>query len=411
MSTPAPWRTRPDHVRWLQEQLIRQLDFGRGVIHPDGGAGWMQASGEPDLARPVFTWVTARMVHVYALGALAGVPGCAPLATQALAGLTGRLRDAEHGGWFASVGPGEERDTSKQAYTHAFVLLAASSAQVAGISGATALLAEVADVLERRFLDRSSGLYADRWDRAFTELAPYRGVNANMHGVEACLAAADATGDDAFLQRALTVTTRVVEDWARGHDWRVPEHFDPDWRPLPDHHRDEPDHPFEPYGVTVGHGLEWSRLVLHVRAALGERAPEWMLPAAEGLFARAVEDGWSADGTEGFVYTTDWDGSPVVRQRMHWVVAEGLCAAAALHAATGDAAYDEHYRRWSDHAATWWIDPADGSWQHQRDEELRPADSVWPGRPDLYHSLHAVLLPRLPLHPGAAVALDQGLAT
>ena len=30
---------------------------------------------------------------------LAGLPGCAPLAERALAGLTGQLRDAEHGGW------------------------------------------------------------------------------------------------------------------------------------------------------------------------------------------------------------------------------------------------------------------------------------------------------------------------
>ena len=88
--------------------------------------------------------------------------------------------------------------------------------------------------------------------------------------------------------------------------------------------------PFEPYGVTVGHGLEWSRLVLQVRAARGDGAPDWMLPAAEGLFDRAVADGWDADGAEGFVYTTDWDGSPVVRDRMHWVVAEAICAAAAL---------------------------------------------------------------------------------
>ena len=228
-----------------------------------------------------------------------------------------------------------------------------------------------------------------------------------MHGVEACLAAYDATGEQRFLDRALRITTQVVHTWARAHSWRVPEHFDDAWRLLPDHHREQPDHPFEPYGVTIGHGLEWSRLVVQVRAALGDRAPAWMLEAAQGLFARAVEDGWSVDGAEGFVYTTDWDGTPVVRERMHWVVAEGICAAAALGEATGDPAYDEHYRRWWDHAATHFVHPDNGSWQHQRGADLAAADSVWPGRPDLYHSLHAVLLPRLPLFPGAALALAE----
>jgi mannose/cellobiose epimerase-like protein (N-acyl-D-glucosamine 2-epimerase family) len=130
-----------------------------------------------------------------------------------------------------------------------------------------------------------------------------------------------------------------------------------------------------------------------------------MLPAARNLFDRAVADGWAADGHDGFVYTTDWDGTPVVRERMHWVLCEAICAAAALHEATGEPAYDEHYRAWWGHAVEHFVDPANGSWQHQLTPDLRPSDSVWPGRPDLYHSLHAVLLPRLPLHPGAATAL------
>ncbi len=385
--------------------MERQLHFGRAFPLPEGGAAWLDGAGRPDPSRPTFTYATARMAHVYSLGALAGHTWCEPLADAAVAGLTGRLRDAEHGGWFASLGPGTGRDDTKQAYTHAFVLLAASSALTAGRPGARDLLDDVTEVLATRFLDSGIGLYVDRWDRAWSRLDGYRGVNANMHAVEACLAAHDATGETGFLERAEVITHQVVHEWAAAYDWRVPEHFDADWSPLPDHHREEPDHPFEPYGVTVGHGLEWSRLVLQVRASLGDAAPDWMLPAAEGLFARAVADGWNADGAEGFVYTTDWDGSPVVRDRMHWVVAEAICASAALHLATGRAEYDDSYRRWWDHATRLFVDPENGSWQHQLGADLQPADSVWPGRPDLNHSLHAVLLPRLPLSPTAGRAL------
>ncbi|MCW2866476.1 MAG: N-acyl-D-glucosamine 2-epimerase [Marmoricola sp.] len=413
MSGHGPaWRHRPDHRDWLAQQLRRQLAFASAFPHPDGGAGWLDTDGDLDLSRPVHTYATARMAHVFSLGSLAGVPGCGPLADRALEALgeSGRLRDAEHGGWFASAGPGEQRDETKQGYTHAFVLLAASSALVAGRPGAAELLEAAARVLDERFLT-DQGLYADQWDRSWTTLDPYRGVNANMHAVEACLAAADATGEARFTDRALRITTQVVHTWARSHGWRVPEHFDASWTPVPEHHRDQPDHPFQPFGATVGHGLEWSRLVVQLRAALARQgtAPDWMLPAARALFDRAVADGWSADGEEGFLYTTDWEGVPVVRMRMHWVLAEAICAASALHDATGEEAYDRLYRTWWDHAATSWVDPVDGSWQHQRGPDLAPADSVWPGRPDTYHSLHAVLLPRLPQAPGAARALAEGL--
>lgn len=398
---PSAWRHRDDHLAWLREQARRQLGFGRGFEHPAGGAAWLSADGGRDLTRPVHTWITARMAHVYGLGALAGVPGCAPLADAALAGLTGRLRDPDHGGWYSSLGPRGERDDTKAAYQHAFVLLAAATATVAGRRGARELLDQAAAVLDEHFLT-DAGLYAERWDAAWTTLEPYRGVNANMHAVEASLAAYDASGERRFLERAAHIADTVAT-WAADNDWRVPEHFDTDWAPVPEHHRDQPDHPFEPYGATVGHGLEWSRLLLTVAAADGRERTE----PAQRLYGRAVSDGWAVDGSDGFVYTTDWVGRPVVRERMHWVVAEAICAAAALHEATGEAAYDADYHRWWDHAARHWVDPDTGSWSHQLAPDLTPSDTVWSGRPDLYHSLHAVLLPRLPLWPAAPTALSR----
>ena len=133
-----------------------------------------------------------------------------------------------------------------------------------------------------------------------------------------------------------------------------------------------------------------------------------MLEGAVALFDRAVADGWAADGADGFVYTTDWDGTPVVHQRMHWVLAEAISAAAALGSVSGELGYEDWYRRWWDYADSYLV-RADGSWQHELDRANQPADTVWPGRPDLYHSVHAVLLQRLPLAPSAAVALAAGL--
>ena len=144
--------------------------------------------------------------------------------------------------------------------------------------------------------------------------------------------------------------------------------------------------------------------MLHLHAGLGESAPDWLTEAAVELFHRAVTDGWAVDGAPGFVYTTDWVGQPVVRQRMHWVLAEGV--AAALHQRTGDDRYLDQAAVWWDYARQYLIDPEHGSWHHELDPENRPAATVWPGKPDLYHAVQATLIPRLPLAPGLARSLQ-----
>lgn len=405
------WVDQADHLAWLMGQTQRQLDFGRHFPHPSGGSWYLSDTGLPDTTQPVFTYVTARMLHVYSIGNLAGIPGCAPLARRALAGLSGRLRDEVSGGWFGSVGPAEERDESKSAYAHAFVVFATASATVAGLPGARALLDEALTVLDERFWEEGPGMHRDSAVRDWSHFSAYRGVNANMHAVEALLSAADTTGESRWRERARRITETVL-GWAATNGWRVPEHFDVDWSPMLEHHRDEPDHPFEPYGATVGHGLEWARLALQVAAGDGGTADRAanspLVQGAVNLFRRAVADGWNADGAAGFVYTTDWSGTPVVRQRMHWVVAEAICAAAALAQVTAEAEYEQWYRIWWDYATEHLI-ATDGSWQHELDPHNRPANTVWPGRPDLYHSLHATVLPRLPLAPTGPTALAQGL--
>ena len=296
----------------LAAECDRLLEFGRHFPHPLGGAAWLDERGRPDLSRPVFTWITARMAHVYCLGHLLGRSGDAELATQALSALRGRLRDGKAGGWFTSLNDAGETPDEKACYTHAFVVLAASSARVAALSGADDLLEEALTAWQERFFDREAGMFVDAWDRGFTRLDSYRGMNANMHAVEALLAAADATGDEGLRDRALGIARRMAHDFAEPQRWRIPEHFDAQWRPMLEHNADKPADPFQPYGATVGHGLEWSRLLLHLEASLGDEAPDWLLHSAAALFDRAAADGWAVDGADGFVYTTDWAGRPLV---------------------------------------------------------------------------------------------------
>ena len=409
------WLSSPAHHRWLEQETDRLLAFGKAARLPAGGFGWLDDAGQVLGDRPTELWITCRMTYVFSLGALLGRPGAGALVDHGLAALDTRFRDVEHGGWFASVdGDADSGPVSdeKGAYPHAFVVLATASAAAAGRPGARALLDEALDISLRHFWDDEAGMVVESWDRAFTVTEEYRGVNANMHTVEAYLAAADVTGDVGWLERAAWITERVVHDLARGNSWRIPEHFDAEWRPQLEYNADAPAHPFRPYGATIGHWLEWARLTLHVRAALqaaGRGTPEWMVADATSLFDAAVAEGWDVDGAPGFVYTVDWEGRPVVHERMHWVLCEALGAAAALFAVTGDERFDGWYRVWWDYADEHLLDRVGGSWWHETTPDHQVSRTVWSGKADLYHAVQATLVPRLPLAPVLAPGLARGL--
>jgi sulfoquinovose isomerase len=399
------WIDMPSHLAWLDAEGGRLLEFASAARHEGVGFSWLDADGRPQLDRPVETWITARMTHVFALGHLRGIPGAGPLAEHGVAALNGPVRDSRHGGWYSTLTPdGRPLDTRKAAYVHAFVVLAAASATAAEMRGAPELLEDSLSVVDRRFWSETEGRSLESWDEAWSEPEAYRGANSNMHLVEAFLAAADVTGDERWRRRALSIAEHLIHGAARDNGWRLPEHFDTGWRPMLEYNAEARDDPFRPYGSTIGHWLEWCRLLLHVEASLSD-PPAWLFDDARTLFDSAVRVGWAVDGAEGFVYTVDWTDRPVVRERMHWVVAEAIAAAAALRRRSGQPVYEQWYRTCWDHAAALFIDRRGGSWHHELDPDDRPAELVWSGKPDVYHAYQATLLPQLPLAPALAVAL------
>ncbi|MGO2995939.1 oligoribonuclease [Brachybacterium alimentarium] len=407
----VPWIDRASHRSWLEGEGDELLVFGSESVREDGGFAWLDEHGQADLSRPSELWLTCRMTHCFALGHLLGRPDFGRFADHGIASLRGVFQDAEHGGWFSAVADGEPVDDSKQAYAHAFVVLAASSALAAGRPGAEELLEDALAVLDAKFFDEAAGMSVDTFDRSFSHCEEYRGINANMHTVEALLAAADVTGQRRWLDRAVGIMTRAIDEFARANDWALPEHFDTDWNPLLEYNRDEPNHPFRPYGATIGHWIEWARLVLHARAALiaadGD-APEWMLEAATALMEKSAAS-FGIDGAPGFVYTVDWDGTPVARERMHWVAAEAVGAAAVMHQVTGDRVWAERYEQWWEYISTYLLDPENGSWFHELDGDNQVQGVTWPGKPDVYHAFQATLIPRLPVTPTLAAALRDDL--
>ncbi|WP_062077336.1 AGE family epimerase/isomerase [Demequina globuliformis] len=405
------WLTTPAHHRWLESESARLLDFGRGSRHPRGGFGGVDAQGTLAEDADAELWITCRMTHCYALATLMGRPGSAALVDHGIDALRSRLRDDEHGGWFAAVGAEGPTDDSKQAYAHAFVVLAASSAAAAGRPEARDLLDEALEVIEKHFWDDDAQTTREDFSRDWEALEDYRGLNSTMHMVEAFIAAADVTGERVWLDRATRIVERVMYDLAPRHDWRLPEHFDSAGTVQLDYNADDPKHPFRPFGATIGHGFEWARLTVQLAVSLQQRglgAPEWMVDSARALYDASARDGWTVDGQRGFVYTVDWEGQPVVRERMHWVSAEAIAAAAVLWRATKVPMYAENYQEWWDFVGDHHLDLKDGSWWHELDPHLQVAGTVWPGKVDLYHALQATLIPRLPVTPSLASSLAAG---
>jgi mannose/cellobiose epimerase-like protein (N-acyl-D-glucosamine 2-epimerase family) len=401
--TQLPRPGSPDYLRAEGERL---LAFARNARLPDWGFGWLDSHGSPLADDTVHTYITARMTHVFSLAALLGHGWAAQYADHGIAALTGLLHDDQYGGWHTATDrAGRPLADEKAAYPHVFALLAAASATIAGRPGAAELLADALEVIERRFREPGSGLLRERWDRTWRKLDGYRGGNSNMHAIEALLAASDATSDQALADQALQIADHLVNSVARHAQWRVVEHFDEDWSPAWRYHEERPADPFRPFGATVGHGIEWSRLLMHLRAS--ETDEDWLLPAARELFARAEHDGWMADGHEGFVYTVDWAGAPVVAARLHWALAEAVGAAAVMHRVTGDEQYRLRYDAWWQWAEDHLVDRDAGSWHHELDVTGRPAATVKIGKADVYHAFQATLLPVLPLAPSLAAALRQ----
>ena len=399
-----------ENREFLRVNAERILYFGHRFASPGGGSYYLGDDGTPWKERPRETWITSRMCHVYCLGSFLDHPGSEELADAALKGLKGELHDAVNGGWYSGLTADNDILPGKACYAHAFVILAASSAVLAGRPGAGELLEEALALYDKRFWNEEEGLSCDTWNTEFTELDSYRGLNANMHTVEAFLAAADVTGDEKYRARAGRIIDHVL-GWAEGNGWRIPEHYSSDWVPDLECNSDKKDDQFKPYGATPGHGIEWSRLItqwaLSTYGGDRDKAAKY-IEAAENLFNRAVSDAWYSDGAPGIVYTTDWEGRPVVHDRMHWTLAEAINTSACLYHVTGREKYADRSAQFMQYLDEKVIDHKNGSWFHQLDSSNEVLDTVWPGKSDLYHALQAMLIPCYAADLSIAPAVRQG---
>ncbi|KVS70066.1 AGE family epimerase/isomerase [Burkholderia cepacia] len=408
-ATGRKWVTQQSHRQWLLRQADALIEFykphcrdRRGGFYDLDDFGKPLPTGWPPSPTPSRTlFATVRMVHCFSLAHLMGRPGSDDIVDHGMRFLWHGHRDVKHGGYHWRTGYNGPTDSSKQAYGHAFVLLAASSAKVVGHPDADRILDDATNVLMEKFWEAEHGAVAEEFNEDWSAIGHYRGQNSNMHLTEACMAAFEATGQQHFLSMALSIADLIINRITARNDWRLPEHFDQNWNLDPQYDRDV----FRPFGTTVGHWLEWSRLLLQLWEA-GGRTVEWLPEAARTLFRKATSEGWDPH-TGGFYFTLDWQGRPRIRDRYWWPCAEGIGAAAFLNAIDGDPFYEEWYRRiwsWTD---THLIDHENGGWRHQLNDELLPVTDPWYGKPDMYHAFQACLIPLLPTSGSVSRGLLQ----
>lgn len=386
-----------ENKEFLEEIRKNLLEFGRQFPAPDGSSYYLGDDGTPWQDRNRETWITSRMLHVYSIGTMLGDKESKALAESALRGLRGALKDTEHGGWYSGFRADGEILPNKQCYAHAFVILSASSAMLAKIDGAEELLKEALELFDLRFWDEKEKLCADTWNTEFTVLDDYRGLNANMHTVEAFLAVADALSDEKYRQRAGWIIEHVIK-WFSENSFRIPEHFTKDWKEDLECNKEQPADQFKPYGATPGHGIEWARLISQWALSTYRTEGSSILTgkyveAAEALYNRAIKDAWNVDGAEGLVYTTDWEGKPVIHDRMHWTLAEAINTSSVLWQITNNQRYANDYSKFMKYLDEKVLDHENGSWFHQLNEKNEVIGTVWPGKSDLYHAFQATWIP------------------
>lgn len=374
----------------LKTDAVMQLDFFRNSLRADGGFDSLGHDGEALPVRPQELHTTARMVHSYALGHLAGVADCEAIIDAGIQALRHNHYDSENGGYAWAFSADGISTGDKLAYGHVFVLLAGASARAVGHPDADKLIDAVEKTLTTRFWDESFGLLRDEFTQDWQPFSTYRGMNANMHGVEAYLAAFEVTGREIYLERAGHILAFFLGRMAPAHGWRIPEHYTSDWQVDPGYAGNPM---FRPHGTTPGHSFELGRLQLQYWDLCG-RPDNGAPQAARLLIETALKDAAMPAG--GFAYTLDFSGQVAVPDRYWWPLTEAIGAVAALLKLSPSPADEALYLSLWDQAFSLFVDTRRGGWFPEIDAADQPASACFTGKPDIYHALQAELFPLMP---------------
>ncbi|SFX97073.1 MULTISPECIES: AGE family epimerase/isomerase [unclassified Pseudomonas] len=187
----------------------------------------------------------ARQLYVFS-SLMGEVPGAAERASALFRSLQRHFHDAEHGGWFYSIDPqGAPLDSTKDLYTHAFILFACAHywAKV-GEPLVESVLNAALQVIAQRFASHD-GLYEASLGRDWSELGTGPLQNPLMHLAEAFLAVLSVRDDATVRQALLALCDGMSERF-----------IDPQQRVMMEKPLGAVDNWYEP-----GHQFEWYYLL------------------------------------------------------------------------------------------------------------------------------------------------------
>lgn len=319
--------------------------FDAAVLPAWTGAGWNPsmalahealegASGLPLPDQRYRAMACARQLYVFA------TMGNLPHAATLFQSLIRHFGDGA-GGWIYSIDArGAPLDTTRDLYTHAFVVFAcAHYYRASGDEAALDTMRRTIAVIEARFAD-GNGLYHAALAANFGPNETGVLQNPIMHLTEAYLAAHDVTGDAWMAQRLKTLADAVHTRFVDPADGCVAELA-----------QGKVGNRIEP-----GHQFEWYSLVMTAPQLFGDGPLAASLPRA---FAFARRHG-VADGTLGVCAALDGQGAVQDANERIWAQTEFARALMVKASVDGDAAALAELENWIDqfrarflHAGGW----------------------------------------------------------
>lgn len=276
--------------------------------------------------------VQARQIYVFSHAHVLGAGDYAlPAAREGYRFMTRHGWDSDGGGWcFAVRRDGSPLNRRKEFYCQAFAMLAmAWHHRATGDAEPIAWARRTMDFLDRTLADRRHGGYFEAAENGAPVPDPVRRQNPHMHLFEAVLALHEATGDGAWLDKALELQALLGDRFTSKADGSLGEYFTDDWRPAPG------------LGGRIrepGHHFEWAWL-LHQLGRLTGRSDAAALASGLYRFAEAV----GIDRTPGMVPATfdevDDAGAPIKDTKRLWPQTETVKAHLAAYEQSGDTAY------------------------------------------------------------------------
>jgi mannose/cellobiose epimerase-like protein (N-acyl-D-glucosamine 2-epimerase family) len=311
---------------WVVEFLDRDLSLWRehadtpsGLFDPYLDRQWRHHTDGPR------TLVTqCRLIYNFARAfERSGDQSYAGLSHRGLDALMRFFRAPDGDGWAWSCrGDGTVLDDTYDAYGHAFVILAFSTA-AATLSETRYrdLAMDTWAFMQRRFRDRHGGLV---WhiNRDGQIVDDVRSQNPMMHTFEALLELAPM--DDSG---AVRTDARQIWRFLQARmpaPGSLPEWYDPDWRPLSTGERAI---------VEVGHVFEWAFLLSQASALVPE---DDLVGLGRRLLTFGMRSGYD-DGEGGIYSRVDYDGRLLERRKGWWEQCEAIRAMqryVARHGAT-----------------------------------------------------------------------------